>query len=363
MRCGAFYVIIIFMKREKKEPQGYTNKAYHIIVAGVICMILVAVVTALLFGYLMGTFSKKDEQDNTIYNSHYVFISDDDDEDFWNSIYDAACKEANEQNIYIENMAESLGVRFSNEDIFRIAINSSVDGIIYGGTANERISALIDEAVNKGIGVVVLQNDIENSARQSFVGVNNYELGQVYASQMARFMDLSEYMSPSVKVFINEQTSEGVANVISIAIEDYFQENYPNYGAPEVEFERVDSQDVFSVEEDIRTFFLDTKELPDIILCLNSAYTQCAYQAIVDYNRVGQTRIIGYFINDAILDAIDKQIIYSTISVDTEQMGRSSVLSLKEYEELGYTNSYVSVSTKVIGQDEARELIGEDNEE
>lgn len=362
MRCGTFYVIIIFMKREKRENQGYTNRAYHIMVVGVICMLLVAVVTALLFGYLMGTFGKKAVQDNTMYSSHYVFIADSDDEDFWDSIYDAACKEANEQNIYIENMADSLGVRFSNEDVFRVAINSSVDGIIYGGTADEKIVTLIDEAVDKGIGVVVLQNDIENSARQSFIGVNNYELGQVYASQMARFLDLSEYMNPTVKVFVNEQTSEGTANVISIAIEDYFQENYPNYNAPEIEFERVDSQDVFSVEEDIRTFFLDTKELPDIILCLNSAYTQCTYQAIVDYNRVGETKIIGYFINDAILDAIDKQIIYSTISVDTEQMGRSSVLSLKEFEELGYTNSYVSVNTKVIGQDEARELIGEENE-
>ncbi len=351
------------MEEEKKEKKAYTNKAYHIIVVGVISMVFVAVVAALLFIFMMGDFGKKAERDESIYSSHYVFISDDDDEDFWNSVYEAACREADAQNIYIEKLSDSLGVRFSNEDIFRVAINSSVDGIIYGGTADEKIATLIDDAVNAGIGVVVLQNDIENSSRQSFIGVNNYELGQVYASQMARFIDLSEYNTPTVKVFINEQTSEGAANVISIAIEDYFTENYPNYNAPEVEFERVDSQDVFSVEEDIRTFFLDTKDLPDIILCLNSAYTQCTYQAVVDYNRVGETRIIGYFINDTILDAIDKQIIYSTISVDTDQMGSSSVLSLKEYEELGYTSSYVSVSTNVIGQDEARELLEDQDEE
>ncbi len=363
MRCGTFYVIIIFMKWEKSKNSENTGKAYNIIAVGVVSMIIVAIITALLFGYIMGDFRKGNEADSSIYNSHYVFICNDDDEEFWSSVYEAACEAAEEQNIYVEKLSDSLGVNYSNEDIFRVAINSNVNGIIYGGTANEQIAALIDDAVAKGIGVVVLQSDIENSTRNSFIGVNNYELGQVYASQMARFIDLSEYTVPKATIFIHEQMPEGAANLISIAIEDYFAENYPSYTAPDVEFKRVNSQDVFSVEEDIRSFFLDSKQLPDIILCLNSASTQCTYQAVVDYNKVGETRIIGYFVNDTIIDAIDKQIIYSSISIDTDQMGRASVSSLKEYEELGYTSSYVSVSTKVVGQDEARALLEAADEE
>jgi len=353
----------INMKNINSE-KGYGGRAYHIMLTGVICMFVVAIATAVLFGFILGTFKgKKNIQHKADYLSHYVFISDDDDEDFWNSVYRSACEEAEDMNIYIEDLAGSLGENYTNEDLFRVAINSSVDGIIYGGTANDKIKELIDRAVEKGIGVVVLQNDIENSARQSFVGVNNYELGQEYASQMVKILDMSDYKSPRVTVLINDEMSEGAANVIVIAIKDYFAEKFPNAAVPEIEFVRIDSQDVFSVEEDVRNFLLDTEVLPDIVLCLNSTYTQCAYQAIVDFNRVGQTKIIGYFINDTILDAIDKQIIYSTISVDTEQMGQSSVRTLREYEELGYTNSYVSVSTRVIGEEEAKELIEAKNEE
>ena len=57
------------------------------------------------------------------------------------------------------------------------------------------------------------------------------------------------------------------------------------------------------------------------------------------------------------MDAVNKQRIYSTISVDTWEMGRYSVQALNEYRESGYTNSYMPVSTQVIGLREAGKLL------
>ena len=93
---------------------------------------------------------------------------------------------------------------------------------------------------------------------------------------------------------------------------------------------------------------LDEENLPDILICLNAVDTRCAYQAAVDYNKVGIVEILGYYDSEAILTAVDKRIIYSTISVDGVQMGIQCIEALKEYEETGYVNGYLPVNTKLI---------------
>ena len=37
--------------------------------------------------------------------------------------------------------------------------------------------------------------------------------------------------------------------------------------------------------------------------------TECVYQALIDYNQVGNVKVIGFYYSDVILDAIDKEII------------------------------------------------------
>ena len=122
---------------------------------------------------------------------------------------------------------------------------------------------------------------------------------------------------------------------------------------------RIEAEDIFSAEERIRNIFLEKETLPNIMLCVNSVYTRCAYQAVVDYNLVGQIQIIGYFANDTIMDAVDKQVIFSTISVDTQEMGKSCIQALYEYNNMGYTNSYLPVGVEVVNQEKAHRIISE----
>ncbi len=343
---------------ENKAANRYGKRAFRIIVISLISMIVVGVGSAVLFYSLTGRLYTTEEPETVTYDRHYAFIVSNDDSEFWNEVYASICDEAALNNIYIENMEDSLGVNYSDTDLLRVAINSSVDGIIYGGTTDDTAASLIDEAVNDGIAVVILQNDIEASMRQCFVGVNNYELGQMYASQISKLAENYDEAKPiTADILVNISMNEGASNVIAMAIEDYFSDNYPDMIMPELQIIRVNTEDTFSVEEDIKKLFMKEENLPDIMLCLNSIYTQCVYQAIIDQNKVGDVSVVGYFANKSILEAIDKKIIYSTISVDTEEMGRDSVQALMEYEDTGYTNSYVPISTQVIGRKEAKALL------
>ena len=121
----------------------------------------------------------------------------------------------------------------------------------------------------------------------------------------------------------------------------------------------MDNTGNFSAEESIRDIFLDPQEMPDILLCLNEVYTRCAYQAAVDYNEVGTVQILGYYDSETILSAVAKNIVYSTITMDAEQMGRLCVQALEEYRQTGYTNSYMAVDTRLIGMEEAEKLLND----
>ena len=329
-------------------------------IVGTVIMIVAAVVTGIIFHIITQTMQSIEQEQVMSYDRHYAFVAEDSESDFWQEVFTAASEQAKEYNTYLEDIRTDIGGNYSAEDLLRIAVNSKMDGIVYSGGSSEKVSELINRAVDDGIGVVVLQNDVEKSKRQCFVGLNYYELGQMYALQIEKLTETGTDPSPSVDLLVDGDMSEGASNLIVMAIEDYLREKNgedEGYVLPEIMVTRIEAEDIFSAEESIRNIFLEKETLPNIMLCVNSVYTRCAYQAVVDYNLVGQIQIIGYFANDTILDAVDKQVIFSTISVDTNEMGKSCIQALYEYNNMGYTNSYLPVGIEVVDQAKAHGLL------
>jgi len=329
-------------------------------IVGMAIMIVAAVATGIVFRVITRTMQDVEREEVIGFDRHYAFVADDSESDFWQEVFAAANEQAKEYNTYLEDLGADLGKDYSTEELLRIAVNSKMDGIVYYGGANGKVSELIDKAADAGIGVVVLQNDVETSKRQCYVGLNYYELGQMYAIQIEKLIKAGAMPDTTVDILVDGDMSEGASNLIVMAIEDYLREKNgeeKDYDLPEILVTRIDAEDIFSAEESIRNIFLEKDTLPNIMLCVNSVYTRCAYQAVVDYNLVGQIQIIGYFANDTILDAVDKQVIFSTISVDTNEMGKSCIQALYEYNNMGYTNSYLPVGIEVVDQEKANQIL------
>ena len=326
-------------------------------IVGTVIMIAAAVVTGIIFRVITTSMQDFEQERAVDYDRHYAFIAEDREGDFWQEVYSAADAQASEYKTYLEDMSTELGRDYSAEELLRIAVNSKMDGIVYSGRTNDRVRKLIDRAVDSGIGVVILQNDVETSRRQCYVGLNYYELGQMYALQVEKIIENEDMPSTTVDILVDGDMSEGAANLIVMGMEDHIREINGEEDLPEIVIKRIDAEDIFSAEEKIRNIFLEKDKLPDVMLCANSVYTRCTYQAVVDYNLVGQIQIVGYFANDTILDAVDKQVIFSTISVDTTEMGRSCIQALYEYNNMGYTNSYLPVGIEVVDQAKAHQML------
>jgi len=338
----------------------YSEKSYRYMMTGMTFMFCAAVLTAVVFVFFIHKINAVEKQISTTkYNRHFVFVGDETDVEFWEQVYDSSHSKAEEDGIYLENIRDSLKNNYTNADLLRVAVNSDVDGIVYAGGSSDEVIELIDKATENGIGVVVLHNDIEQSSRQCFVGVNNYELGQMFASQIKNLLSEKMVSSKNIMLLASSGMSEGAANLVTLGIEDELLKITNEENLPDIEIYRIDAEDTFSVEEEIRKIFMDSDNIPGIILCLESIYTQSVYQAVVDYNHVGDVNVVGYFYDKDILEGIEKQIIYSTISVDTDEMGKSSIEALEEYNEMGYTNAFLPVNMEIIEMKEAKRLLKE----
>lgn len=295
------------------------------------------------------------------YKKHYALITETGDDEFWDKVYESACEEGEKKDIYVERFGDHLAVQYSRNDLLKLAIQAKVDGIIVPGDEDKETVALIDEAVNSGIPVVTVLNDSTGSIRQCFVGNNNYNLGQDYGKQIEESVKekgtVSQSAPTNVLVLMDKDRLDTSQNLILLGIRETLDQNLGEEYLVQVETALVDNTGAFSSEESIRDIFLNDEELPDIMVCLSEIHTRCAFQAAVDYNKVGTVEILGYYDSPTVLEAVAKDIVSATIAPDTDQMGRFCVQALEEYQETGYTNGYMAVKTYLITSKEAEQLL------
>lgn len=286
------------------------------------------------------------------YDKHYVLITEHREEPFWNSVYEGACEEGKLHNIYVENFGSGLPITYSIDELLKMAIAAKVDGIIVEASNEENTKNLINEATKEGIPVITVLEDSIQSKRQCFVGLNYYNLGKDYGTQIIDALASTEDKSEDEKkeksvtrvmVLLDGDSKKTNKNIILTGIKEKVADKNVL-----VEAITIDSQNSFSTEEAIRNMIMRTEAKPCILVCLNYVDTMCAYQAVVDYNMVGKIKIIGYYESEELLMAIQKEIIHSTIVIDTKQMGEYCVKALVEYSETKHMNEYVSVKTNLI---------------
>ncbi len=365
------------MRAPKRKFSGLTLLPAFL---SVTCVVFTVVMAVYVLWFYQGRY--QEETAGETYDRYYIMITQDDKSAFWQSVYQGACERALQENVYVDWLGNDQFQGYSVEEQMEIAIASGVDGIIVTADESEEMTALIDRAVEKEIPVVTLYGDNARSARCSFVGVGGYNLGREYGRQALEIVreklagtketqilvrqDTSETEEMEVEVgtpqrpirvtlLVNSYANSLDQNIIYSGIQETIEQDRGET-AIELSLQAVDDTNAFSVEESVRDIFMD-EDIPDILICLNELNTTCAYQAVVDYNKVGEVSILGHYISDTILNAIDRNVIYATVNIDTPQMGGFCIDALQEYHDLGYTSQYFTADISLISKDNVDEYL------
>lgn len=341
-----------------KINKSFSNK---IVIYGMflflVVILILAGVSVLYFRNVLEVNGQKNSIEYSHYSKQYAFIVNDQTDTFWESVYESAKTEGEKDNIYVEQFGKNLAASYSKSELLEIAINSGVDGVIIEGDDSENLIDLINEAVEKGIPVVTVLSDCNNSNRQSFVGVNGYSIGQVYGEQVLKIE--KDYKS-NILVLMNTNINDTSKNIIYAGIKDTLNGDMFYNSNFNLNILAINNDSIFGTEESIRDVFMNEDSIPDIMICLDEVSTTCAYQAAVDYNKVGRVDIIGCYTSETILNGIDRNVINSTLAIDSNELGSYCIDALTEYEKTGHVSEYMSVDINLITDENVGEYLIDD---
>ncbi|MDO5136540.1 MAG: substrate-binding domain-containing protein [Eubacteriales bacterium] len=333
------------------KKRGNLNKEILLMIL-TICMAMVFIfLISAYYGEIMEDVGASADEMNQVYDHQYELIVDSRNQTFWEDVYENARKEALENGAVLEMKGTESGGDHSKADYLDMSIDAQVDGIILEYNGEKDIEEKIDEAVRKGIPVVTIVNDATKSLRQSFVGINDYQLGQAYGAQVANLIDEN---TEKVLVLLNRETDLG-QNQLYAQIHSAIEDKLEGRQIIRIQSRNIMSQSQFDTEEEIRSIFQGEEGPPQILVCLDEVTTECAYQAMIDYNMVGDVKIIGYYTSKTIMDGVKKGLIPVTLTMDVEQIGAYSIEALTEYHKVGRTNSYYTVDLDVITEENWQE--------
>ncbi len=335
------------------------SKKNYILIIGIILFILTVTAGSLVFFKIQTTKMTKVISDDEFeeYDKYYVMITNDKTSEFWKTVYEGARKEGQNNDIYVELLGTNLSAEYSRDELMEIAIRAKVDGIIVEADESPKMTELINEAAEQEIPVVTVLGDNTAAQRKSFIGAASYNLGREYGRQV---IELCGNESKNVLILLSGSVDGPSQTVLLSGIQETIDSEMSEEGIAFIDIKVVDDESTFSAEESIRDIFMNSEQLPDIMICLDEQSAACVYQAVVDYNKVGEVSIIGYYDSPTILRAIERKVVHSTISIDARQMGRFCVEALNEYNETGYVSEYFSVDVTVIDSGNVVDYMGGD---
>jgi|GEM_PF-432144 len=350
--------------REKKDRST-------LIIALLMIALLVSVI--LVGGWYYRVWSKQrvlnEEEAPKAYTYHCAFISSKYEDPFCNSIYEGAKTAGEEAGIYVENYGRQLSLNYSINELLQMAIAANVDAIILEGNQEYSTVELINQAMDQGerkIVVVTVAEDSVGSKRCSFIGENKFRMGYDLCSQALAYADEED---EEILVLLDHMKENTDNNIVISGMQKLLDENKVNSTEAKKEgtlghslnyklnSQTIDSSEAYNAEEQIRMLIRNLNTRPDIIICTSLTQTKSVYQSIVDLNCVGKVKVIGFYYDEAILEAIEKGIIQSTYVVDANEIGVQAVNSIGEYKEYGYVSDYVSVDAKIVDQKNVRGIL------
>ncbi len=106
------------------------KKGSGVWIAGVVLAILFCMA---VFRYGMQKVEYTSEELPETYEYHYAMITDEEDSDFWDKVYESAKEEGLKNDVYVERFGRGLSVEYTKNELVELAIQASVDGIILPG--------------------------------------------------------------------------------------------------------------------------------------------------------------------------------------------------------------------------------------
>jgi len=280
-----------------------------------------------------------------------------------NQTYDQSFNEGLKQSSEDYKIAVEI-VMFEGENVedevinnMDLAVYAKADGVIVHAYDNPKIINKIDELMELGIAVITLNEDLPQSDRVSYVGVNRYKIGLEAGEALAKAT------GGIGKIAVIEQQnyqklSHQQQDILLLGITDALRD-YPGLS---LELVRYTKQGLLNAEILATEIARNHPEINGIF-CTNAENTLGVVQVLVDNNLVNRISLVGYGDDDEILGYIERgKIIESSVVTDYKDIGKEALKVFYEYKTNSYVPSYINTALQVIDEENIAAYITEKSE-
>lgn len=246
-----------------------------------------------------------------------------------------------------EDIALSIHDSSKNSNQLFAAPYTSADGIvIYSFSDTKETAEILDIIAGSSIPLVLIDHAIPTNKPYTHIGVNNFELGcfigEYLFNEEDKIFPLIVYSEKSPGMYAERELIE--MGLKSTA----------NYKLADSILCAITSQNMLDAEE-IVSALLNTKPETNTIIFTNEDDTLAYAKMLVEQNKVGTHKIIGFGSSEATKDYLEKGVLDALISVDSYQLGYQALQSIYEICQNGYTSSYVNTGFDFLIKDNKNE--------
>ncbi|CQR45946.1 D-allose-binding periplasmic protein precursor [Paraliobacillus sp. PM-2] len=305
-------------------------------------MFLISFLLMIYYGketfYLEGQLNNK-----KVYDYHFVLITEEVGNDYWRLIESGAREQALANNVYLEYIGPEQADLKERLNTFDRMIAANVDGIFIQGLPGNRFTYLVEKAKDQSIPVATIDADAPESARNFYVGTDNYQAGYLAGKTLIK------HTSGTINIGIivgsmeslNQQLrlkglKEAIASVKRIKIISIDESTISEIGAAQATYALL-------------------KNNPEInaLFGLSALDGIGIVQGVEEMNPSNYPFIVAFDTLPETISLIEKDKIFATVVQYPNQMGRQAIelmLNLKNNQAVdafNYTNTGVLLKSDI----------------
>lgn len=298
---------------------------------------LISVVGMFIYGY-KAFYIEPEQVVSKSYPYHFALIAEETDNDYWRLIEKGAKQTAQENGVYLEYVAPKKADNSKLLKLLDRMISAKVDGIITQGIEGQRFIELVHKGIERGIPIITVDTDVENSERDVYVGTNNFFAGELTGKTIIENTKGPQYVGIVTGRFdaINQQEriagfKHAIESTDRIHIIDSKESNITEIGATQAAYSLLKQYPKINVL--IGTSALDGIGIVD---------------GIKEYLPNKDIYITAFDVLPETLDLVRKGLIDATIAQYPKEMGAKSVEIMVGLQTKKLLDQQKYIGTKII---------------
>jgi ribose transport system substrate-binding protein len=258
---------------------------------------------------------------------------------YWVNIKEGAERAAKERGAVIEFLGPTTASTEEGLKLFDMATSAKVSGIITYVQEEGKYKNKINNAMEKGVPVVTIDSDEEDSKRIAYVGTDNILAGQAAGEEM-----------------IKQIGTEGKVAIVmggkDVKNQKERVEGFTNYITSNSNLNIVDkdSSDAMLLESEIitRKILIRNDNSINALFCTSALDGIGAAKAIKDLNDKGKVKIVCFDDLEETLNNIKNGVVTATIVQKSDEMGYKAVNIIMDKIEKKFNGSHKFLTDVVV---------------